>query len=234
MKRKTSLLSNLLDLIAPRRCAICGDRLDAEEPLLCAKCLKELPVTPYCESPYDNWMARIFWGQFPIEKASAWFFFRPHAAPSHLVYDVKYHDQKEQGEVIGQLIADRHMPYGFFDGIDAIVPLPITKKRNWERGYNQSYLVASGISRETGIPIYNDVIERKHFSKSQTHQTSLERRNNVRNAFHLLNEEKIRSKHLLIVDDVITTGATVIACAQEMAKAEGVRISVLAIGYTKE
>ena len=234
MKRKTSLLSDLLDLISPRWCAICGTRLDAEESLLCARCEKELPVTPFCESPYDNWMARLFWGQFPIEKASAWFFFIPHAAPSHLIYDIKYHDQKEQGELIGQIMVERHQPYGFFNDIDAIVPLPITKKRNWMRGYNQSYQVARGISMETGIPVYNDVVERTHFTKSQTHQTAMERRINVRDAFQLVKAEKIEGKHLLLIDDVVTTGATIISCAQELAKAEGVRISVLSIGYTKE
>ena len=234
MKRKTSFLSELLDLISPRRCVICDQRLDAEEQLLCSQCLKELPVTPYRESPYDNWMARLFWGQFPIEKASAWFFFRPHTGPSHLVYDIKYHNQKEQGEMIGQLMAERHLSHGFFEGIDAIVPLPITKKRNWERGYNQSYLVACGISKETGIPICNDVIIRTHFNKSQTRQSAAERRLNVKDAFRLVDAEKIKDKHLLLIDDVVTTGATVISCAQELAKAEGVRISVLSIGLTKE
>lgn len=234
MKRKTSLLSDLLDLISPRRCAICDDRLDAEDLLLCAQCTKELPVTPFCESPYDNWMARLFWGQFPIEKASAWFYFRPHSAPSHLVYDIKYHGQMEMGEMIGQLMAERHMAYGFFDGIDAIVPLPITRKRNWKRGYNQSLIVARGISMETGLPIYNDVVVRKRFTQSQTHLTSFERRENIKEAFHLVKEEKIKGKHLLIIDDVVTTGATVIACGQELAKAEGVKLSVLSIAYTKE
>ena len=234
MKRKTSLLSDLLDLISPRLCAICGTRLDAEESLLCTKCERKMPVTPYCESPYDNLMARLFWGQFPIEKASAWFYFTPHAAPSHMIYDIKYHRQKELAELIGQIMFERHHPYGFFDDIDAIIPLPITKKRNWKRGYNQSYQVAKCISRETGIPVYNDVIERTRFTKSQTHQTAMERRANVRDVFQLVNAEKIKGKHLLLVDDVVTTGATIISCAQELAKAEGVRISVLSIGYTKE
>ena len=140
----------------------------------------------------------------------------------------------EMGEMIGQLMAERHMAYGFFDGIDAIVPLPITRKRNWKRGYNQSLIVARGISMETGLPIYNDVVVRKRFTQSQTHLTSFERRENIKEAFHLVKEEKIKGKHLLIIDDVVTTGATVIACGQELAKAEGVKLSVLSIAYTKE
>ena len=95
--------------------------------------------------------------------------------------------------------------------------------------------VAKGISYVTHLPIYNKVIKRQHFSQSQTHQTSIwERRENVREAFRLVDAERIKGKHLLIIDDVVTTGATVIACGQELAKAEGVKLSVLSIGYTKE
>ena len=196
---RTSLLSEFLDLLSPRVCTICERRLAADEPLICSQCMSELPVTPYCESPYDNWMARLFWGQFPVEKVSAWIFFRPHSVTSKMIYDLKYHGQSETGE-----------------------------------GYNQSEQVARGISFETHLPIYNKVVRRKHFSQSQTHQTAMERRTNVEDAFMLVDAEKIKGKHLLIVDDVITTGATVISCAQELAKAEGVRISVLSIGLTKE
>lgn len=231
---RTSLLSEFLDLLSPRVCTICERRLAADEPLICSQCMSELPITPYCESPYDNWMARLFWGQFPVEKVSAWIFFRPHSVTSKMIYDLKYHGQSETGEWIGQLMAIRHQAYGFFDGIDAIVPVPITRRRLWERGYNQSEQVARGISFETHLPIYNKVVRRKHFSQSQTHQTAMERRTNVEDAFMLVDAEKIKGKHLLIVDDVITTGATVISCAQELAKAEGVRISVLSIGLTKE
>ena len=139
------------------------------------------------------------------------------------------------GEDIGEQIALRHQPFGFFDDIDAIVPVPITRRRQWKRGYNQSMQVAKGISHVTHLPIYNKVVKRQHFSQSQTHQTSIwERRENVRAAFQLVDADKIKGKHLLIIDDVVTTGATVIACGQELAKAEGVKLSVLSIGYTKE
>ena len=231
---KTSLLSNLLDLLSPRQCEICDGRLAPEEPLLCASCMKELPVTPFRESPYDNDMARHFWGQFPIEKASAWVFFNSHSYISPLVYDPKYHSKREQGEMIGELIAQYHQPFHFFDDIDMIIPLPISMKRSWQRGYNQSNLLACGISRETGIIVDNEVVRRNTFVKSQTHLSPTERRENVRGAFQLTSEERIIGKHLLLVDDVVTTGATIIACAQELAKAKGVRISVLSAGFTKD
>lgn len=232
---RTSFWNSLLDMIAPRRCAICGGRLSPEESLLCPDCDAELEKTPFPESPYDNMMARLFWGQFPVEKASAWFYYRPHSDPSKMIYDLKYHGQAMLGEDIGEQLALRHQPTGFFNDVDAIVPVPITSKRQRQRGYNQSMQVASGISQVTHLPIFDKVIKRQHFSESQTHQSSTwERRENVREAFLLMDADKIKGKHLLIIDDIVTTGATVIACGQELAKAEGVKLSVLSIGYTKE
>jgi len=232
---RTSFWTSLLDLIAPRRCAICNNRLAPEEALICADCDAELEKTPFHESPYDNPMARLFWGQFPIEKASAWFYYRPHSDPSKMIYDLKYHGQSLLGEDIGEQLARKHQSAGFFDDIDAIIPVPITRKRRRERGYNQSMQVARGISHITRLPIYDKVIKRQHFSESQTHQSSTwERRENVREAFHLIDADMIKGKHLLIVDDIVTTGATIIACGQELAKAEGIKLSVLSIGYTKE
>ena len=180
-------------------------------------------------------MARLFWGQFPIEKASAWFYYRPHSYPSKMIYDLKYHGQALLGEDIGEQLALRHQSTGFFSDIDAIVPIPITQKRQRQRGYNQSMQVARGIRHITRLPIYDKVVVRQHFAQSQTHQDNVwERRENVREAFQLVDAQKIKGKHLLIIDDIVTTGATVIACAQELAKAEGVKLSVLSIGYTKE
>ena len=232
---RTSFWTSLLDLIAPRRCVICDARLEPQESLLCHQCDEELEKTPFYESPYDNPMARLFWGQFPIEKASAWFYYRSHSDPSKMIYDLKYHGQSLLGEDIGEQLALRHQPTGFFDDIDAIIPVPITRERRKERGYNQSLQVARGISHITHLPIYDKVIRRQHFTESQTHQgNAWERRENVREAFQLVDADKIKGKHLLIIDDIVTTGATVIACGQELAKAEGVKLSVLSIGYTKE
>ena len=231
---KTSIWTELLDIISPRWCAVCGNRLSPDEALLCRKCMSEMPVTPFCQSPYDNLMARLFWGQFPIERASAWFFFRPQSAPTKMVYDLKYHGQIEWGELMGEQMALAHQPYGFFNDIDAIIPMPIAHRRIRERGYNQCEKIARGIKWVTKLPVYSNVIVRHQFEQSQTHQSAWERRENVSNAFQLIRAEKIKGKHLLLVDDVVTTGATVIACAQELAKADDVKISVLAVGYTKE
>ena len=230
---KASLLTELFDTIAPRRCAVCGQRLAPEETLVCVACDMRIEETRFWLSPRDNTMTRLFWGQFPIEKASAWFYFHPHSAPGKMIYDLKYHGQPLLGEDIGEQMGLRHRQHHFFDDIDAIVPMPITRRRAWHRGYNQSEMIARGLSTATRLPVYRDVIKRTLFAASQTHQSAWERRENVENVFQLRDAERIRGKHLLIVDDVVTTGATVIACAKEMAKADSIKISILSVGFTK-
>lgn len=228
------MLFSLFDVIAPRHCAICGIRLSPDEALVCLNCDRMIEQTDFCHSPYDNAMARLFWGQMPVEKASAWFYYHSHGAASKMIYDMKYHNQPLLGEDIGEQLALRHRSSGFFEGIDAIVPMPLTKHRRWQRGYNQSEQLAHGMAQVTHLPVYEKVVRRVAFSQSQTQQNSWERRENVREAFRLVDEKKIRGKHLLIVDDIVTTGASVIACGQQLAQAEGVRLSVLSVGFTKE
>ncbi len=231
---KTSFLTELLDFVSPRACAICGRRLPAGDLLLCPVCLLHLPLTNFAAEAYDNPMVRLFWGQFPIERAAALFFFTPQSDCSQLIYDLKYHRQPHLGQLLGNMIAHHFAQHHFFDGIDAIVPVPITRMRRWKRGYNQSEEIARGLHDETGIPVMRHVVKRISFNSSQTRKSIWERQQNVENVFRLQHAEHISGKHVLIVDDIVTTGATVRACAKELAKAGDVRISVLSIGYTKE
>jgi len=229
----TSFWTRLFDLISPRTCGICGSRLTVNERLLCAPCHVHLPLTHYEQSPLDNPLARLFWGHFSIERAAAWFFYEPQSATSSMFYDLKYNGMPEVGESLG-FIAARHMAdAGFFDGIDAIVPMPITRLRRWKRGYNQSKAIAKGVKEYTSIPILDNVVKRTQFKQSQTTESAWGRMRNVEEAFRLTSPEKIANKHILLIDDIITTGATVTACGRELDKAEGVRVSVMAIGRTK-
>ena len=120
---------------------------------------------------------------------------------------------------------------GFFEGMDMIIPLPLHRNRKRKRGYNQCDFIAEGIKEVTGLPIERDVVLRMVDNTSQTHLLSSERKENVKDIFELKHPETIKGKHLLLVDDVITTGATTISCGKELAKAEGVRISVVSMGY---
>ena len=230
---RTSFWTKLLDVISPRMCAICGERLSANERVLCAACHLHLPLTHYEEQPLDNPMARLFWGLFPVERAAALFFYQPQAPVSRLIFDMKYHHQPEVAEHMGSIMARQFAAAGFFDGIDALVPMPITWLRRWKRGYNQSHELARGISEVTALPIYNDVVKRVRFRQSQTKQHAWDRLRNVEDAFRLVRPERIAGRHLLLIDDIVTTGATITACASELAKVPDVRISILSLGLTK-
>ena len=228
-----SFWSSLLDLISPRTCVVCGQRLSVSEETICSKCNLHLPRTGFQQDPYENIMAKMFWGQIPIERATALFYYEPHAETANILYEMKYKNHPEIGEVMGRLMARELQMSNFFEGIDGIIPVPLAKKRQRQRGYNQSHELAKGISEITGLPIYNKVVRRTVFEGSQTSLGRWERNENVEHVFELKDASTIQGKHLLLVDDVVTTGATVIACAKELCKAGGVRISVLSLGLAK-
>ena len=256
---KTSFWTKLLDLLSPRLCVACGRRLSPEESVLCPRCMLDLPLTDHLAHPYDNYMARLLWGHFPVEKAVAMFFYEPKSRPSEIIYSMKYHGQQKVAHDMGHIFARQLQAVGFFADIDCLVPIPLTRKRRWQRGYNQAQEIARGIGEETGLPIYNKVVERCDFTTSQTHLNIFQRRENVEHAFRLVHSgqrlralqqrldsgqrlqalqqtagaESIAHKHVLLVDDVVTTGSTVIACARQLQQIEDVRISVLSLGFTK-
>jgi ComF family protein len=178
-------------------------------------------------------MAKLFWHQIPIERATALFYYEAHSETANILYELKYKNHPEIGEVMGRLMARELQTSGFFDGIDGIVPIPLARKRQRQRGYNQSLEIARGISEMTGLPIYDKVIRRNIFEGSQTTKGRWERNENVDGVFELKDASAIQGKHLLIIDDVVTTGATVLACAKELCKAGNVKVSVISLGFSK-
>jgi ComF family protein len=178
-------------------------------------------------------MAKLFWYLIPIERATAYFYYEPHSSTANIIYQMKYKDHPEIGEVMGRMMGKELMPSGFFDGIDGIIPVPLTKKRQRQRGYNQSEEIARGISEVTGLPLFDKVVKRVSFKGSQTNLGRWERNENVEKVFELIDGVSIQGKHLLIVDDVVTTGATCIACSKELVKANNIKISILSLGFAK-
>lgn len=227
----SGFLSKLLDFIAPRACVCCGCRLSADEEALCAVCNMHLPRTGYEKTPADNPLNRLFWGKLPIERASALFFYHAHSSSGNILYALKYRGHAEVGEMMGRMIAKEWQAEDFFDGIDMIVPVPLARSRERKRGYNQSREIARGISCVTGIPVNVDAVVRTSFKVSQTHLSLWERMENVDDVFSLKSVDGLAGKHILLIDDVITTGATITACAMAMKVADNVRFSVLSIGF---
>ncbi len=227
----SQLLTILSDLMSPRQCPICGKRLLTTEDMLCAPCNADMPRTDFFLNPEDNTMAQLFYGYVRVERCAALMHFIHHSDTAQAIYNLKYHHQPEIGLTLGRMAAQEGMQHGFFQGIDMIIPVPLTTRRQWQRGYNQSLMIARGISRETGIEINSKALKRTAFYGSQTKVDHAERRKNVEGVFKLTKPESITGKHLLVVDDIATTGATISSCASELLKAPDTRISVLTIGF---
>lgn len=226
--------TRFLDFISPRLCVVCGHRLAPSERSLCAVCLFHLPRTDFHLQPLDNPMAQLFWGLAPVQKAAALFYYHPHSEIAQLVYRLKYNNRPDIGEDMGRVIANEMQCADYFGDIDALLPVPLASKRLRQRGYNQSEMLARGISDITRLPVITNALGRKRFEKSQTTLNRWQRQENVTDTFWLIDDNQIKGRHVLLIDDICTTGATLIACANVLKSIEGIRISVLTLGFTKD
>lgn len=217
---------HLLDFFFPRYCTLCGNRLSHHEQHICLPCYMHLPRTEYHAVEHSN-MEKMFWGQVPIERAVSFIHYTD--STKEILLQVKYKSNPLLGTyLISQYtkeIRDSH----FFEGIDFIVPIPLHWIRRMKRHYNQSHYLAQGICAETGIPIYTKAVRRKVNNVSQTTLRRSERQDNVEGIFRLQHPEPLQGKHILLIDDVMTTGATLISCMKELAKIPDIKISVLTL-----
>ena len=227
-------ITRILDFISPRLCVVCGQRLAPTERSLCGVCLFHLPRTDFHQKPLDNPMAQLFWGLAPIEKAAALFYYHPHSETAQLVYRLKYNNRPDIGEDMGRVMANELQATEFFSDIDVLLPVPLASKRLRQRGYNQSEQLAIGISDITHLPIVSKVLRRKHFQQSQTTLNRWQRQENVTDTFQPKEGHLLQGKHVLLIDDICTTGATLIACANVLKDIKDIRISVLTLGFTKD
>lgn len=227
-------ITRILDFISPRLCVVCGQRLAPTERSLCAVCLFHLPRTNFHLKPLDNPMAQLFWKLTNVQKAAALFYYQPHSETAQLVYRLKYNNRPDIGEDIGRVMANELQATDFFSDIDVLLPVPLASKRLRQRGYNQSEQLAKGISDITHLPIVTKALRRKHFQQSQTTLNRWQRQENVEDTFWLKDGSQLQDKHVLLIDDICTTGATLISCANTLKDIEGIRISVLTLGFTKD
>lgn len=225
----TKAFRAIFRLLFPEHCCICERRLEMGEEYLCISCFSSLPFARI-HGQKGNRLERLFWGRIPIVRATTLLRYRPKSDTRFLFFDLKYHNRPAIGISFGRIMATDVIATGFFEGIDAIIPIPLAKKRFSKRGYNQSEKLAQGISLETGIPVWEQCVVRVVETSTQTHLSTVARADNVAHIFRVVDRERIAGKHLLLVDDVITSGATLLSCAEELAKVEGVRISIMTLG----
>ena len=222
-----NFINDLIALFYPNICAACSEPLVQNEQLLCTTCRYELPKTNYHTNP-DNEVAQIFWGRVPITYASAHFYFQKGGRVQELLHKLKYKGQQNIGIELGKMIG-RDLRSSPFNEIDVIIPVPLHKNKKKKRGYNQSECIASGLSEALKKPLNTDTLYRIVANPTQTKKHRYERWNNVEGIFDLTDPEKIADKHILLIDDVITTGATLEACASTLLLARNVKVSILAL-----
>lgn len=223
--------SVVLDAVWPRRCSLCGSQLMHGEKFICTPCVADLPRTNYHWREM-NPMAERFAGLVPFERATGYFFYTREGAFASLVQDFKYRSMPDLAVTVGEIVGRELLPTGFFYQMDAIAAVPMHYVKRWRRGYNQAEQIAVGISKATGIPVVN-VLKARRPHATQTAKTSEERHRNVGGAFKVGNPSLIEGKHILLVDDVCTTGATLTEAALTLlGSVEKMRISLLTIGVT--
>ncbi|MDO4929896.1 MAG: ComF family protein [Bacteroidales bacterium] len=231
-KRSLALLDwtrDALRLLLPSYCMICGRRLDRHEEYVCTKCFNDLPFTRLHGEP-GNVVERLFWAMLPIRRANALLHYQTEGDTRYIFFQLKYYNRPRVGRFFGRIMARDLLDTDFFDTVDVIIPLPLHAKKERKRGYNQSLLLAQGISEVTGLPIDTTAIVRWVDNPTQTQLTPEERRENVQGIFHLAHPERVANRHVLLVDDVLTTNATLLSCGRELVRAGGVSISILTLG----
>ena len=203
------------------------------EQHLCLGCLLELPRTHYERDP-NNLLMQHFMEWPEVVRATAYFYYYKEGKYSSLIHHLKYYDHPEVGTYLGHLAANELHASGFFNDIDLIVAVPLSKKKLRQRGYNQCDYIARGISEITGIALCNNCVERIIDTDTQTHKGHSDRWKNTEGIFQITTPEVLKGKHILIVDDVSTTGATLHACISALLTIPSVRVSAFALAATKE
>lgn len=225
------MFQHLLGLFYPNLCLCCGENLYAHEEYICTKCLCDIPRTNLHLQP-DNQIEQRFWGKVPVEKATSFFYFGKGSKYQHLLHKLKYKGHKEIGEVLGRYAASDLLESGIFNNIDIIIPVPLHPKKLQKRGYNQSEYIARGLSKVLNKPYDTVHLYRARENTTQTKKSVFERYQNTLGIFAIHQPEDLAGKHILVVDDVLTTGSTLENCINELLKIPNVKASIFTLAVT--
>jgi len=232
MNLKHTYLSDFVSLLFPELCAACGESLVANEHLICTGCRFSLPLTNFHLHP-DNIVAQQFWGKLKLEGAYALYYFAKGGKIQNLMHAFKYKGVKQIGNLLGNIAGEQLNKNEVFKTADLVIPVPLHKKRMRQRGYNQSECFAEGIAEKLNIAVETDNLVRPTATETQTHKSRFDRFNNMQEVFTIKHPERLRNKHVLLVDDVITTGSTLEACGAQLLKIEGLKLSIATIAYAE-
>ncbi len=226
----TRYIESFLRMVYPLTCKGCGEEVFDTQTQLCWRCLEQLPFTGF-EKHAENPVRRIFTGRINVRDAFSTLYFNPQSLAQVVIHRIKYRGDKELGMLMGEIMGRQMLNTGRFQHLDAIVPLPLNEKKLRMRGYNQSELLANGMSGILHIPVNNMAVVRLKHTETQTRKTRIQRWQNVREVFDLKEGHDLEGKNVLLLDDVITTGATMESMGQELLKVPGLQLSMASLAY---
>lgn len=225
------LLTSFLQLFFPHVCNGCGsDQLQAKD-VVCAKCMASLPYTGFLAHE-GNPVEKAFYGRLSVQAAGSLLYYTRPSIVQNLVQAVKYRKNQETGLWLGTLLGKAIQQSGRFHHIDILIPVPLHKQKERQRGYNQAGLIASGIGDVCQLPVVSGVLVKQTVTATQTHKGRSERMDILKTSFALTRPEQLYQKHILLIDDIMTTGATFEACGQILQQAQPASINIVSVAYT--
>lgn len=225
------LINNLLSLFYPRLCAACGDALQQNETCICLNCMLHLPETQFHKEHF-NPLRQVFDGRVAVEEVTAFMSYKKANNVQKILHNLKYNGQKEIGIILGKHFGGQLLTEERYRSVQYILPIPLHPRKKRKRGYNQSECIAMGLSQGMGIPYLTDVLLRTHYTDTQTRKSRFARWQNVKEVFTVQKTEKVAHSHVLLCDDVLTTGATSEAAIHKLLSIDGVRVSVATLAAT--
>jgi len=223
-----SALTDFLNLLFPNLCIVCGESLHKHEQQLCISCLHGIPKTNY-HLTANNPIEKRLWGKALIHRGTAFFIFQKGSPYQKILHSLKYKGNKEIGELLGKYAAEELLDSVDFSTIDVIIPVPLHPKKYKSRGYNQSEWIGKGLSKILKKPIDTNSLIRIRENTTQTKKSVFERYENTDGIFLLRNQNNLTGKHVLLVDDVLTTGSTLEACIRVLIEIQGIKVSIFTL-----
>ena len=233
MNLASTILSPLKHLFYPHVCTGCGSDLIDDNNLLCLQCINDLPHTNFVMHA-TNPVEKIFWGRLTVMAATSEFYFTKGTLIQTLIHQFKYKSNIDVGLYLGAIMGRSLLNSNRFTTIDALIPLPLNAEKEFKRGYNQATILCNGMAEVMGVPVIKNNVVRNRFTETQTKKHRAERWENVESSFGTNDSAALRNKHILLVDDVVTTGATLEACGTEILKIEGTKLSIATLAYASK
>jgi ComF family protein len=232
MKLLRSYLADFISLLFPELCPACGTDLMANEQIICTDCLYNLPLTNFHLQP-DNIVAQQFWGKINVDNAYSLYYFSKGGKVQNLMHHFKYKGMHRIGNLLGNVAGEQLIKSNTFNHIDYIIPVPLHKSRLKQRGYNQSTCFAQGLAQKMQTTVEDNNLIRIRATETQTHKSRFSRFENMQEVFVIKDPERLANKHILLVDDIVTTGSTLEACGLQLLKVPGLKLSIATIAYAE-